>query len=51
MELTKTNKFSVSAVAVVLFLITFILGRVVMRLLSSKDERKEKKQHGIDKNI
>ncbi len=27
-----------SAVAVVLFLITFILGRVVMRLLSSKDE-------------
>ena len=27
-----------SAVAVVLFLITFILGRIVMRFLSSKDE-------------
>ena len=27
-----------SAVAVVLFLITFILGKIVMRLLSSKDE-------------
>ena len=27
-----------SAVAVVLFVITFVLGKVVMRLLSSKDE-------------
>jgi len=27
-----------SAVAVVLFVITFVLGKVVMKLLSSKDE-------------
>ena len=34
------NKFAVItlAVAVVLFLITFILGKIVMRVLSSRDE-------------